>query len=102
MIGATRIVEYRFHFQEVAVPEVFDQNHPAQPSILAPVDVARPENEGVDDPNVILPPVLRDIRLSEEAAAAMKQLLEDAKQPTHSGREMPTADASVLLKNHCE
>jgi hypothetical protein len=81
------------------MPDLVNQQ-PLQSPAAVPAEPPRAENEAVADPNVTLPPGLRDLPLSEEAAAIMKQLLEDAKQPTNSGQEMPTADASALLKNH--
>ena len=82
------------------MPDLVNQQQPLQPPAAVPVEVPQAENKGVEDPNVTLPPGLRDLHLSEEAAAIMKQLLEDPKQPTYGGQEMPTADASALLKNN--
>jgi hypothetical protein len=47
----------------------------------------------VEDPDVVLPPGLREFRLSQEDAQRLEQLLDDPEQPTHDGKEMPTADA---------
>ena len=57
-----------------------------------------PAEADLEDVSVPLPRGLREIRLSNQAAAAIEQLLDDASYPTYSGREMPTADASVLLE----
>jgi hypothetical protein len=81
------------------MPDLVNQQQPLQ-NPAVPVEVPRAENEGVEDPNVALPAGLRALHLSEEVAAILKQLLDDPKQPTHAGQEMPTADASALLKNN--
>ncbi len=56
--------------------------------------------EEADTPEacIRLPVALRDdVTLSVEAARKMQQMLDDAEHPAHSGKEMPTADPSVLL-----
>lgn len=45
-----------------------------------------------------LPPGLKEIPLTLEAAQRMRQLIDDPNQPGHAGKEMPTADASILLE----
>jgi hypothetical protein len=51
------------------------------------------------DNQVKLPLALReDLPLSVEAAQKMRQILDDPGHPAHAGKEMPTADMSVLLK----
>jgi hypothetical protein len=69
---------------------------PALPS--PPPSIATPGGVDVEDPNVVLPPGLRGFRLRSEDAQTMQRLLDDPDHPTHEGKEMPTADASVLLK----
>jgi hypothetical protein len=61
-------------------------------------DSCESEQVEVEDPDVILPPGLREFRLSQEDAQKMEHLLDDSGHPTHDGKEMPTADASVLVK----
>ena len=77
------------------MPDTIDHNQHIQPLILAPAVDA-----DVEDASVPLPPGLRDIRLSKQAATEIKNLLDDAGHPTYTGREMPTADASVLLEKN--
>ena len=51
-----------------------------------------------EDTLVVPVPVgLREIPLTPEAAEEMRCRLDDPNQPTHTGKEMPTADASTLL-----
>ncbi len=61
-------------------------------------DRCQAEQVKVEDPDVILPPGLREFRLSREDAQRLEQLLDDSGIPTRDGKEMPSADASVLLK----
>lgn len=75
-----------------------DHDPRVHPSIDSPTENGHVEDAGVDDDFVPLPPGLRDIRLSNQAATEIKNILDDASHPTYGGREMPTADASVLLE----
>ena len=64
----------------------------------APIENQAEEAE-VQDDRVKLPLVLReDIPLSVEEAKKMQQILDDPNHPSYVGKEMPTADASVLRK----
>jgi hypothetical protein len=58
-----------------------------------------PRHPGVPADPVTLPVGLREDVLSDEAAAEIQKILDDQTYPTHAGKEMPTADASVLLKS---
>ena len=65
---------------------------PASPD--APTaDVPAKETE---TPVVALPVGLREIPLTPEAAEEIRRILDDPNHPTHAGKEMPTADVSVL------
>ena len=75
------------------MPDTINHDQQVQPGLVPPV-----EGAGVEDPFVPLPPGLRDIRLSDQAAAEIKNILDDADHPTHAGREMPTAAPAVLLR----
>ena len=77
------------------MPDTINHDQQVQPCPVPPLKDADGE-----DAFVLLPPSLRDIRLSDQAAAAIKNLLDDAGHPTHTGREMPTADASILLEKN--
>ena len=70
------------------MPESIDPD----PSCLVPPS----DDAGVEDPLIPLPPGLRDIRLTDREAWEIENLLDSDDQPKHSGREMPTADASAL------
>lgn len=78
------------------IPTDYDQR--VRPCLGPPAENGHLEDAGVEDASVPLPPGLRDIRLSNQAAAEIKNILDDEGHPTYSGREMPTADASVLLE----
>jgi hypothetical protein len=56
------------------------------------------EQPAEEHTSVPLPPGLRDLRLTEEAAAQMRAALDDDSRPAYTGQEMPTADPSVLLR----
>jgi hypothetical protein len=58
------------------------------------------EDADVEDPKVVLPPGLRSFRLSEQNAQMMQQLLDDPQQLGRAGKEMSTADPSVLVNNN--
>ena len=77
------------------MPDTINHDQQIQPCLILPVT-----DTDVEDASVPLPPGLRDIRLSDQEAAAIKNLLDDLGHPTHTGREMPTADASVLLEKN--
>ncbi len=47
-----------------------------------------------------LPPGLREITLTVEEATTIQQLLDDPAQPGHKGKEMPSADPSVLRRKN--
>ena len=80
------------------MPTPIDHDQCVQPCLGSPAENGRAEDAGVEDAFVPLPPGLRDIRLSNQAAIELKKLLDDAGHPTYSGQEMPTVDASVLLE----
>jgi hypothetical protein len=74
------------------MPDTINHDQQVQPCLVPPV-----KDADVADSSVPLPPGLRDIRLSEQAAAEIKKVVDDPAHPTHTGREMPTADPSALL-----
>jgi hypothetical protein len=77
------------------MPGTTDQDQHTPPAPVAPAVT------GVAEASVPVPPGLQTVRLSEEAARAIQALLDDEARPGSEGREMPTADASVLLpKDH--
>ena len=78
------------------MPDIFDQQQLTQPP-TPPAD-APPANEAEGDTSVPLPPGLQPLRLRDEDAETLRRLLDDPQHPAHAGREMPTADASVLRK----
>jgi hypothetical protein len=78
--------------------DTINHDQQIQPCLILPVNAT--DVEDAEDASVPLPPGLRDIRLSDQEAAAIKNLLDDSGHPTHTGREMPTADASVLLEKN--
>ena len=80
------------------MPDLVNQQPLQTPAAIS--GQLRGQGEVVEDPGNRRTAGLRDLHLSEEAAAIIKQLLEDPKQPTHAGQELPTADASALLKNN--
>ncbi len=80
------------------MPDAIDHDQHVQPCLVPPGEYGRAEEAGVEDEVVSLPPGLRKVRLSEEAAQAMRDLLDDEGHAAHVGREMPTADASALRK----
>lgn len=51
---------------------------------------------------VLLPPALHAMTLTVEGAQKMREVLDDESKPGYQGREMPTADASVLLKKQAK
>ncbi len=65
-----------------------------------PKERCESEEAEVEDPEVVLPPGLREFRLSQADAEKLEHLLDDSGHPTHDGKEMPTADASILLKKN--
>ena len=75
-----------------------DHDQRVQPCPGTPGENGSAEDASVEDVLVPLPPGLRSIRLSEEAAATMRSVLDDVDRSAFAGQEMPTADASVLQK----
>jgi hypothetical protein len=58
------------------------------------------QEEGATSPKALALPIgLREMHLTVEEAEKLRQILDDAAHPTHAGKEMPTADASVLKKD---
>ncbi len=80
------------------MPDAIDPAQHVPPCLGASAENVRVQDVGVEEPSVPLPPGLCDVRLSEEAAQAMRGLLDDEGRSAHGGREMPTADASILRK----
>jgi hypothetical protein len=69
---------------------------PTQPLAVTPPDGAQPN--GAANDAIPLPPGLRTVVLTEQAAEAIRDLPDDDRQPTHAGQEMFAADASALKK----
>lgn len=61
-------------------------------------DPAWTEEEAMGTGAVPLPVGLCEMRLSVEEAEKLRDILDNPSYPTHAGKEMPIADASVLLK----
>lgn len=80
------------------MPFTIDCDKQVQPCLVAPAASPRAEDASIDNRPVQLPPALREVPLTAEGAQLMRRLLDDPKQPGAEGREMPTADASVLLR----
>ena len=79
------------------MPTPTDTDHRVEQCLISPPEKGCVEETGVED-TLVLPPGLCHILLSVEAATKIKSLLDGTTHPTYAGREMPTADASVLLK----
>jgi hypothetical protein len=80
------------------MPGTTDHNQPLQPTRVAPEPSGCAKDADVTDAGVPLPPGLQAVRLSEKAAQAIQTIIDDETHPVSEGREMPTADASVLKK----
>lgn len=75
--------------------DIDHDRHP-QPYIVAKADFCGKEAD-MDNREVLLPPTLR-ATLTVEGAERLRQILEDESKPGAEGKEMPTADPSVLLE----
>lgn len=64
-------------------------------SVVPTVDCGR---EKATDACVPAPMGLQALALTAEEAEAIRQILDDPTHPTHEGKEMPTADASVFRR----
>ena len=80
------------------MPGTTDHNQPLQLPPVVPEQTGCAKGAEVTDAGVPLPPGLQAVRLSEKAAQAIQTILDDESHPVSEGREMPTADASVLKK----
>lgn len=84
---------------EVTMPTHTDADKQVQPCPIVPAGSPRADQTIVDEGEVPLPIALRETTLTPEAASEIQRILDDPSHPAHAGREMTSADASILRKN---
>jgi hypothetical protein len=74
-----------------------DRDKTTQTDIPLAADYPITKEIGEKENDSSTPPGLREIRLTEEEAELLRQILDAPNKPTFSGKEMPSADPCVLF-----